>query len=276
MNQEKIGRFIAECRKSKNLTQSKLAEYLGVTDRSVSNWENGKNMPDLSLFKPLCEILDITINELLSGEKLDKDDYQEKFEENIVNTISHTDKKNKYISKVSLFFGFGIIFTAIVALISLTVITAINKDKVNESSYQAGYNDGYETGYQENIIILPETDVEMKVQVSGSFTAAVRAIMPDYVLYDEIPTVAVVSLYQDYPFLLYLDEEICRELEVGKAYTFIIDEQTAVLSSDEMGPRPENVVSEGALMNRKFSITGVRTPVEEEYGVNCWRVYYSS
>jgi len=68
MNQEKIGKFIAKCRKDKNLTQKDLAFKLNVSDRAVSNWENGKNMPDLSLFKPLCEILDISINDLLNGE----------------------------------------------------------------------------------------------------------------------------------------------------------------------------------------------------------------
>ena len=87
MDQEKIGKFIAKCRKAKKITQSELAEQLGVTNRSVSNWENGKNMPDLSLFKPLCEILEITINELLSGEKLKKEEYQEKFEENFISLI---------------------------------------------------------------------------------------------------------------------------------------------------------------------------------------------
>ena len=67
MNQEKIGKFILECRKNKKLTQSELAEKLGVTDKSVSNWENGRNMPDFSLFKSLCEVLEISINELISG-----------------------------------------------------------------------------------------------------------------------------------------------------------------------------------------------------------------
>ena len=86
MNQEKIGKFIAECRKHKNMTQSELAEKLGVTDKSIGNWENGRNMPDLSLFKPLCSELDITINELLSGERIKKEKYQERFEENIINT----------------------------------------------------------------------------------------------------------------------------------------------------------------------------------------------
>ena len=73
MDQEKIGKFIAECRKDKKLTQSELAEKLGVTDKSISNWENGRNMPDLSLFKSLCESLDISINDLISGEKVSSD-----------------------------------------------------------------------------------------------------------------------------------------------------------------------------------------------------------
>lgn len=117
MNQERIGKFIAKCRKEKKLTQQDLAEQLGVTDRSVSNWENGKNMPDLSLFKPLCNILDITINDLMSGEKIEKENYQEKFEENIVNTIDYSTKKfNKYskaISLVIIIFGLFISLSAV-------------------------------------------------------------------------------------------------------------------------------------------------------------------
>ena len=69
MNQEKIGKFILKCRKDKKMTQQELAEKLGVTDKSIGNWENGRNMPDLSLFKPLCEELGISINDLMSGEK---------------------------------------------------------------------------------------------------------------------------------------------------------------------------------------------------------------
>ena len=64
MDQEKIGKFIAKCRKQRKMTQAELGEKLGVTEKSISNWENGRNMPDLSLFKPLCNELNITINEL--------------------------------------------------------------------------------------------------------------------------------------------------------------------------------------------------------------------
>ncbi len=117
MNQDKIGKFIVECRKKKNMTQQELACKLGVSDRTVGNWENGRNMPDLSLFKPLCVELDISINELLSGEKLSKENYQEKLEENILETINYSNKKiGKYLKFVYLLFiifGLFIVITAI-------------------------------------------------------------------------------------------------------------------------------------------------------------------
>ena len=116
MNQEKIGKFILECRKEKKLTQAELAEKLGVTDKSISNWENGRNMPDLSLFKPLCELLDISINDLISGERVSKDKYQEKLEENIISTIDYTNKKlskkNNIISIILIIFGVMFAITA--------------------------------------------------------------------------------------------------------------------------------------------------------------------
>ena len=117
MNQEKIGKFIAECRKSKKITQCEMAEKLGVTDKSVSNWENGRNMPDLSLFEPLCELLDISINELISGQKISMDNYQKKTDENIITTINYTNKKivekNNLISIVFITFGLVMTITAL-------------------------------------------------------------------------------------------------------------------------------------------------------------------
>ena len=117
MDQEKIGKFIAECRKKKNMTQQELAEKLGVSDRTIGNWENGRNMPDLALFKPLCNELDITLNDLMSGEKVDKSNYQEKLEENIINTINYSNKKiknkNKLLNITLIVFGVLIATTAI-------------------------------------------------------------------------------------------------------------------------------------------------------------------
>lgn len=84
MNQIEIGKFIASCRKEKGLTQMQLAEQLNITNRAVSKWETGKSMPDVSIMMELCEILGITVNELLSGERIAMEDYQAKAEENML------------------------------------------------------------------------------------------------------------------------------------------------------------------------------------------------
>ena len=117
MNQEKIGKFIAKCRKNKNMTQQELAEKLGVSDRTIGNWENGRNMPDLLLFKPLCGELNISLNDLMSGEKVKEKDYQEKLKENIINAIDYTNKKienrNNFIGLILITFGVLISITAV-------------------------------------------------------------------------------------------------------------------------------------------------------------------
>ena len=89
MNQKKIGAFIAECRKRKKLTQLELAEKLGVTDRSVSNWENGVCLPDASLYRLLCNILQISINELFAGEFVCDENYKNIADKNLLNLLEH-------------------------------------------------------------------------------------------------------------------------------------------------------------------------------------------
>ena len=113
MNQVKIGKFIADKRKEKKLTQQQLAEKLGVSDRAISNWENGKNMPDISLLPIISKELDVTVNDLMSGEKVDKKDYQEKFEENILYTIDKTVKKENRILKIVLWSIFAFVFLSV-------------------------------------------------------------------------------------------------------------------------------------------------------------------
>ena len=107
MDQEKIGKFILELRKENGMTQQQLAYKIGVTDRAISKWENGRGLPDLSLMKPLCEELGISINELISGEKIDKKEFRDKYEENVLNTINYSQKqikktKNKYVIILSV------------------------------------------------------------------------------------------------------------------------------------------------------------------------------
>ena len=89
MNQIKIGKFIAQCRKEKNLTQEQLAEILNTTNKSVSKWENGKCLPDSSLYEPLCNILEITINELFAGQKIKDEDYKKIADKNLMEMLKY-------------------------------------------------------------------------------------------------------------------------------------------------------------------------------------------
>ena len=97
MNQIKIGKFIAECRKKNNLTQMQLAEKLNITDRAISKWENGKGMPDSSIMLDLCSELKISVNELLSGEMISMENENEKQEQLLLNLAKEVEEKNKII-----------------------------------------------------------------------------------------------------------------------------------------------------------------------------------
>ena len=92
MEQQMIGKFISACRKEKGLTQMQLAEKLNITNRAVSKWETGKSMPDVSLMLDLCSILGITVNELLSGERIIMEDYQKRAEENLMELQAKKEK----------------------------------------------------------------------------------------------------------------------------------------------------------------------------------------
>lgn len=89
MDQIKIGKFIAKCRKNKNLTQVELARQLGTTDKSVSKWENGYCLPDASLYEPLCHLLDISINDLFAGQKIADEDYKKCADENLLALLKY-------------------------------------------------------------------------------------------------------------------------------------------------------------------------------------------
>ena len=95
MDQQKMGNFIAKFRKEKKMTQQELGEKLGVTDKTISRWETGKYMPDLSVFPLLSKELGISVNDLMNGQIVDKKEYQDTFESNIVKTISKIDKSNR-------------------------------------------------------------------------------------------------------------------------------------------------------------------------------------
>lgn len=120
MNQEKIGKFIAECRKNKKLTQAELAEKLGVSDRAVSKWERGLNLPDASLMLDLTTILGITVNELLSGEIIEKKNYMEKAEKKL---LELQEQNNEYAKKM-LNLEYVIGFTASISFMILIFVAS--------------------------------------------------------------------------------------------------------------------------------------------------------
>ncbi|MBD5157982.1 MAG: methyltransferase domain-containing protein [Butyrivibrio sp.] len=97
MNQIKIGKFIAQMRKQQNLTQREFADFLGISDKTVSKWECGKGMPELSFMQPICKILKISLNELFSGEILTDADYKRKAEENMITLVKEAEKIKKNI-----------------------------------------------------------------------------------------------------------------------------------------------------------------------------------
>ena len=102
MDQEKIGKFISSCRKEAGLTQAALAEKLGITDRAVSKWETGKSLPDASIMIELCNLLGISVNELLTGEHITMDDYMNKAEENLLEMSQKIEKRDKLLLQLEI------------------------------------------------------------------------------------------------------------------------------------------------------------------------------
>ncbi len=127
MDQIKIGRFIAERRKLKNLTQMQLAEKLGITDRAISKWENGKGMPDSSLMLELCAELDISVNELLCGEVIEMTNYNEKAEQQLLEMAKEREKKDKQLLNIEIFIG---ILVTIILLACVFVASFVQMDAV--------------------------------------------------------------------------------------------------------------------------------------------------
>ena len=121
MNQVKIGKFIAECRKNKKLTQAELAEKLNITDRAISKWETGKGMPDSSIMLNLCDELGINVNELLSGEMIEMKDYDKKAEELLLEMAKKEEKNNKKL----LFSMYTILFTSLTFFLFTILITIL-------------------------------------------------------------------------------------------------------------------------------------------------------
>lgn len=127
MDQVKIGKFIAQCRKEQNLTQAQLAEKLNVTDKAISKWETGKGLPDSSIMLELCKKLNINANELLSGERLNTENYQEKADENIVYITKEAEKNKKIKNKIIIIFSI-LMLGLIIGIIAISIYNNVEID----------------------------------------------------------------------------------------------------------------------------------------------------
>ena len=119
MNENKIGSFIQLCRKEKGMTQKDLAEQIGVSDKTISKWENGNSVPDTEILSSLCQSLDISVNELLSGEKLPVENYPVKAEENMMNLLKENEDNRKN-STIQLVVGIVLGILTLILLLGIT------------------------------------------------------------------------------------------------------------------------------------------------------------
>ena len=135
MNQIKIGKFIAECRKRNNLTQMQLAEKLNITDRAISKWENGKAMPDSSIMLDLCKELNISVNELLSGEMIEMKNYDKRAEENLLKLNESNEKKKKIIIQSGIVIVLLVLIITVIELYSFAM--QISKSNLDNALIEA-------------------------------------------------------------------------------------------------------------------------------------------
>ena len=121
MDQVKIGKFIAACRKKENLTQLQLAEKLGITDRAISKWETGKCLPDSAIMLDLCELLGISVNDLLCGEVVTMENYNKETEKHLLEMVKQKERADKNLLTFEIFVG----VVAVVFLLALTMLAGL-------------------------------------------------------------------------------------------------------------------------------------------------------
>ena len=179
MNENKTGAFISTLRKEKELTQAQLAEKLNVTDKAISRWETGKGMPDSSLLVPLANILGITVNELLTGEKIPEETFTQKSEDNLVVAVQRTETAVKKGKTVKIFLIVAVIFC--VFSISFLIKTVI--DKQNTVTYVGDFGTKNRIAVTELLIDLDSrnsyfsentvcTDIDIRLDADGNFKSA--------------------------------------------------------------------------------------------------------
>lgn len=180
MDQVKIGKFIAQLRKEKGFTQQELADMLSLSPKTISKWENGRGMPELSSIKPLCDCLGITTNELLSGECLEEEQYLQKLEENIFSTMQYTTFREKMQRKKAVGIG-AFIGLVLISLLLVTIFKVYSTENEDEN----------------NVFLREEAKIEQLIQYQSDY---VGDNSNDMALVQNLPLA-------EYGFVLEIDSE---------------------------------------------------------------------
>lgn len=208
MNQEKIGKFIARCRKDKNLTQEQLANKLGISDRAISKWENGKCLMDISFLKPLSEILGVSVVEILNGEKIVDENIYSKTEEVTLNTLDYAKseiKKNKLKSIIAILTMLVVLFVIVFVIYKCILLSKYNVEPV----------DNYEK-FVENLEIKNTIKVYKKTINDKDYLVEsdikLRNDFADYTRIDENISIK---------YYLYDDDKVKSALWLGQSLQYI-------------------------------------------------------
>lgn len=246
MNQEKIGKFIAKLRKENNMTQQELADKLGITDRAISKWENGRGLPDLSLIKPLCDELSVSINELLAGERLNEEEYKEAVEENIITTIDYADKKLKKNKRI---------FTVIVLVIVFLIMCFITMFLVDVHRMRENRQVVFSTwGFD----YAPAVELH-EAEIEQSIIKYLQTMAESEPAHFE-NTKSFVSMR------IYLLEEVARDTKYN-VYAWVLEEsyymEESEVKKDSAASVPHKFVVEN--IEGVFTVTDSRTPRDGSY-----------
>ena len=228
MDQIKIGKFIQTIRKEKNLTQVELADKLGVSDRAISKWENGRGLPDFEYIQDLCKELDITFNEFIAGERIEDKDTETKLEENLTTAYKDSIKIEKRIFKIKTVLI--TILIIVLALVSMFVIDArqMRNDKpVIFSTWGLKYYPSIdmhelelEQAIKEFINIEQEEQIEKRELVNAKGFVELNTF---YIESNKADLEYKVSTWVLERIYCEKDGEIVEECESSIPYLFVVD-----------------------------------------------------
>ena len=234
MNQELIGRFIQKLRKEKNMTQEELAEKLGVTNNAISNWENGRRLPDYTIVGFLCKELGITVNDLFNGSIINEKEINKKTDENIINMLKHENReKKKYKRNIIL----SIIITIMIVTVSIFLLYFVNNyNKIKVYSIY-GENDYFTynaTFFKSNIkyfffsenLSLSDNAVNKKIKIKSAYVMGsdIHIISSNALLHNR--------LEENYGYSETFSDEVVDNL----------DNWTLVINFEEYGKEKETTI----------------------------------